>query len=65
MPVGISDHAVVRVSNVVFPEKDELDATSGIALREQVGEERESNTWTTYVRDLRQDKKIQIYRERL
>lgn len=65
VPVGISDYAVVRVSNVVFPEKDELDATSGIALREQVGEEREANTWTTYVRDLRQDKKIQIYRERL
>ena len=65
VPVGLSDYAVVRVSNVVFPSKDELDESSGATLREQIEEEKRESSWAAYVRDLREQSRVEIYHGRL
>ena len=65
VPVGASDNAVVRVSNVVFPADDELDQESQSALRQQLEEEKKASSWATYVRDIRQQAQVEIYYERL
>ena len=65
VPVGASDNAVVRVSNVVFPADDDLDQESQSALRQQLEEEKKASSWATYVRDIRQQAQVEIYYERL
>jgi hypothetical protein len=65
VPVGVSDHAVVRVSNVLFPTDDDLDHESQSVLRQQIEEEKKASSWATYVRDIRQQAQVEIYYERL
>ena len=65
VPVGASDNAVVRVSNVVFPADDDLDQESQSALRQELEEEKKASSWATYVRDIRQQARVEIYYERL
>jgi hypothetical protein len=65
VPVGVSDHAVVRVSNVLFPTDDDLDQESQSVLRQQIEEEKKASSWATYVRDIRQQAQVEIYYERL
>jgi hypothetical protein len=64
-PVGASDNAIVRVSNVVFPKDDDLDQDSQSALRQQLEEEKKISSWATYVRDMRQQARVEIHYERL
>jgi peptidyl-prolyl cis-trans isomerase D len=65
VPVGVSDNAVVRVSNVTFPEDDDIDEASQSALRQQLEEEKKASSWATYVRGMRQQAQVKIHHERL
>lgn len=65
VPVGVSDNAVVRVSNLVFPTDDDLDQESQSVLRQQLEEEKKTSSWATYVRDIRQQARVKIHYERL
>ena len=65
VPVGVSDNAVVRVSNVLFPTDDDLDRESQLVLRQQMEEEKKASSWATYVRGIRQQAQVEIHYERL
>jgi peptidyl-prolyl cis-trans isomerase D len=65
VPIGMSDNAVVRVSNVEFPKADALDPESQSALGQQLKEEKAASSWATYVRGMRQQTRVEIHHERL
>ena len=65
VPIGISDFAIVGISNVVLPPIDQLSTSEISQLRREASVARSSGNWFDFMELLKSDSKIETYPDRL
>jgi len=65
VPVGETDFAVVKVSNLVFPEIAEIDVEERDRFKSRVLSQRVTEEWRNYLRGLREKSSVTVFQERL
>ena len=65
VPLGVGDYAIIGVSNVRLPEKEELNVSDISQLRRDVAEDRNSIAWRDFVEILKSDAKVESFPDRL
>jgi peptidyl-prolyl cis-trans isomerase D len=65
VPVGKSDFAVVKISNLVLPELSEIDLEERNRLELRLLSQRVTDEWRNYLRDLREKYSVTTFQDRL
>jgi peptidyl-prolyl cis-trans isomerase D len=65
VPVGKSDFAVIKISNLVLPELSEIDLEERNRLELRLLSQRVTDEWRNYLRDLREKYSVTTFQDRL